>query len=165
MTEKTDIAALRGEVPAISNLFEAGKFIAKVLDQLEAERQRADELEQSNDRIRQRWVDEVSNNCDAGKCINELEAELAALRGEQEPVAIVNKLMFSDVSLTAQGKNLNLPDGTQLFTRQPKPVVVLPAEFFTATQNMRGMFELSEECMCGITTGLEAAGIVVKGGE
>lgn len=42
MTDTTDIKALRGEVPGIPNLFDAGRLIAKLFDQLEAERQRAD---------------------------------------------------------------------------------------------------------------------------
>ncbi|KAB8307619.1 hypothetical protein EH227_16670 [Rouxiella chamberiensis] len=42
MTDTTDIAALRSEACGISRLFEAEKFIEKVIGLLEAERQRAD---------------------------------------------------------------------------------------------------------------------------
>lgn len=45
-----------------------------------------------------------------------------------------------------------------------KPVV-LPKEFFDVGQNSRGMFELSEDCMCGVVAAIKAAGGTVKDGE
>ncbi len=146
-----------------------------ILDQLEAERQRADKAE-SYARERD------SENESIALTVGRLRLELAALRGEQEPVTMEDLrdavaemsggLTMEWRETTSKGHhgvpfiNFNsLHRIVSKFTRQPKPVVVLPTEFFTATQNTRGMFELSEECMCGITTGLEAAGIVVKDGE
>lgn len=70
MTDTTDIKALRGEVPEITNLFDAGKFISKVLDLLEAERQRLELVREQRD-------NELRTN-------SQLEAELAALREKYE---------------------------------------------------------------------------------
>ncbi len=112
--------------------------LKRALDQLEAERQQREAAEE----------------------------ELAALRGEQEPVAIVNKLMFSDVSLTAHGKNLNLLDGTRLFTSQPKPVVVTrPPMDDPYHKNLTTWIDGFNYASKGYDDALEAAGIVVKDGE
>ena len=112
MTDKTDIAALRSEACEISRLFEAERFIEKVIGLLEAERQRADDRAKENYR----------NKCDVDNCmetIANLEAELAALKGEQVPVGIVRKVQ--------QGLHVTLyqsiPEGTELFTAHQKPVI------------------------------------------
>lgn len=100
-------AALTGNEPSFEETEELTcdvmSALRSSLSQLEAERQRADELASSNDRYRQKWVDLILDNCDAGKCIKDLEAELAALRGEQEPVADnVHPSMINSVTVLSK---------------------------------------------------------------
>ncbi len=57
-------------------------------EQLEAERQRADELQAEVDRVKQKSRNRLQGPCKAGDERDKAEAELAALKGDQVPVAI-----------------------------------------------------------------------------
>lgn len=151
MTDTTDIKALRESAESIMNLLEnlagyepqdidmdsvelrfedengfdtgcdisivdtakqSADIIRTLLDQLEAERQRADDCNKSAEYSAATNKSVVAANC-------RLQEELAALKGEQVPVGIVRKVQ--------QGLHVTLyqsiPEGTELFTTQQKPVV------------------------------------------
>lgn len=126
MTDKTDIAALRSEACEISRLFEAERFIEKVIGLLEAERQRADEL-QAEQKQHDAQIEQMEGKIQLltvcfrlkTKHCEKANAELAALKGEPVPVGIVRKVQ--------QGLHVTLyqsiPEGTELFTAPQKPVV------------------------------------------
>ncbi len=85
---------------------------------LKAERQRADALQTERDEFRRRLKIERSILEDADK-------ELAALKGDQVPVALVDERRGSGgFCLTQYGRRLNLQHGTELFTAPQKPVVL-----------------------------------------
>jgi hypothetical protein len=172
MTDKTDIAALREECAqwvkdnfgdlidtrmaenVDGNDYTAWDMLVlwrawrHLSGQLEAERQRGD--------YRQQVIDQRNAECDR------LIAELAALRGKQEPVGFTN-----DKGLEALSKGYMVtitPDDrllspAPLFTRQPKPVVVLPKSHYVAGCADKFMSERE------VQGAMLAAGIVVKDGE
>lgn len=140
MTETTDIKALRNEAYGISRLFEAEQFIEKVIVMLEAERQQREAA----------------------------EAELAALRGAQEPVAWTDAEELRDVEKHGWGYLFKIDPAnpytdprrqTMVYRRQPKPVVVLPKSHYVAGCADKFMSERE------VQEAMQAAGIVVKDGE
>lgn len=208
MTETTDIKALREALAASTDFVNAeittgGKadlqmwldvvypeFTAKIIkelielrDQLEAERQQREAAERvasarltaidSTHKNRVMWRDRAEKS----------EAELAALRGTQEPVGKFagwglycaetdefGSWLYSrprkdtDDAITQHGY-VNV----ELFTHPPKPVVVLPKRHLGIVQNghavmvpYSGGHWLNKTA---VIESLEAAGIVVKDGE
>ena len=142
MPTSTDIAALRSEAFGISRLFEAEKFIEKVIGLLEAERQRTENWKASfeNERIR----------------ADKLAAHIDALKGDQVPVAVVDIQhgradgnLFA-VTLTKAGHALK-DDVYELFTAPQKPVVLLNS----STVMSRGY----------VVKQIEAAGCTVESNE
>lgn len=113
MTDTTDIAALRREVCGISRLFEAEKFIEKLIGLLEAERQRAERGEAAAAIIQQMY--------------NEL-------KGDQVPVAVVElndnltvAEIVGDIPRRKAVRELYegaLVIGQELFTAPQKPVAL-----------------------------------------
>ncbi|MGP9420813.1 hypothetical protein ACT3RT_17665 [Ewingella sp. AOP9-I1-14] len=109
------------------------------------------------------------------------EGELAELRGEQEPVGLIKRKtpLLSDGAFRYSFiSDVNLPLDTELFTRQPKPVVVLPAELdfdcelekgegydFDEEPWARGRVDGFNEALQQCDKLMRAAGIVVKDGE
>lgn len=88
MTDTTDIAALRVEIdtPGIGSVAQLRKLAHSILDKLEAERKRADELQTEVDRVKQQSRNRLQGLCKAGDERDKAEAELAALKGDQVPV-------------------------------------------------------------------------------
>lgn len=123
MTDTTDIAALRREALTLDRMFKAERFIGKILDQLEAERQRADAV--------CRDIRIQANDLKSAQTVNRaLQAEIAALKGEQVPVAwrhdsdiLCHKVVtMSEVvakSWVDKGRSV-----TPLYDRPQKPVVL-----------------------------------------
>ena len=166
MTEKTDIEALRDKLElALKDLTERltdchrlnfcmdelsafTAFSSTVIDQLEEERQKREVAEE----------------------------ELAALRGEQEPLAWTDVEELRDVEKHGCGYLFKIDPATpytdprrqiMVYRRQPKPVVVLPAYRCSPDMHTKQYFET-----IGFNLGLdaskaaiEAADIVVKDGE
>lgn len=93
-------------------------IIVALFDMLEAERQQREAAEKEL-RIRSHQL------VKADALVEDLEAELAALRGEQEPVGYTSESALSDVCCdeTAMFGPPNVVGDIPLFTRQPKPVV------------------------------------------
>lgn len=165
MTDTTDIKALRaGLTEQIDHMECYGgkgwvsqediRSILNALDQLEAERQRAADL-----------VLHVNTQANMRE---KAEEEIAALKCEQVPVAWqsvstsrCNRMvtLHKEMAEDWERKGFTV---VPLFTAPQKPVV-LPAEFYSAVQNNDGMFELSENCMCAISSAI--AGGSVKDGE
>jgi len=169
MTDKTDIPALRDKHElALKDLTERltecnrlnfcmdelsafAAFSSSVIDQLEAERQ-------------QREV---------------AETELAELRGEQEPFGYAFDDRAGNLQITRYKPTLahdHKVEIVELFTRQPKPVAVLPAELDFDCELENGEGDEEEEWLRGRVAGfneaikqcddlMRAAGIVVKDGE
>ena len=119
MTDTTDIEALRRRSNNLRTADQTDAFIDLLLGKLEAERQRADAADSR--------LHEVSVHC------ANVEAELAALKGDQVPVALIDDRQGSGgFYLTIYGKKLNLKHGTELFTHPHLPVV-LPQPFAVRT--------------------------------
>ena len=152
MTEKTDIAALRRRSNNLRTADQTDAFIDLLLDKLEAERQQ---------RV-------------------EAEAELAAPRGEQEPVAYMYRdNLHSDArfSLTPKISNWSREDISEyeiaeipLFTRQPKPVVVLPPrksakDYVDDEFTNADLAAIYNAARLELKVRIQNAGIVVKDGE
>lgn len=153
MTDKTDIAALRSAAANIIGLLtaaghetfsldKAADFFDDVFRLLEAERQRGDKEEALNKHLdlAVRAAEGVANSL--RRQAEKAEEELAALRGEQEPVTMDDlRDAVAEMSgglpmewreTTSKGHhgvpfiNFNsLHRIVSKFTRQPKPVVVL----------------------------------------
>ncbi len=140
--------------------------IIALLDQLEAERQRAVEMHVGLE-------SEISHSNRCIAKINTLEAELAALKGEQVPVAEIKFSPSTDKHPCVYwfGKqDRDFPVGTQFFTAPQKPVV-LPDKIPDALYQL-----LFDECggfvECDLNTNKVwqafkalAAGGIVKDGE
>ena len=136
MTDTTDIKALRAESANLMILLHkeeigvevtltSAKFFDDVFRLLEAERQRADNKAKENYR----------NKCDVDNCmetIANLEAELAAMKGDQVPVAYTDKLSLETLQgngmacMWKQGQGAEWREQIALFTAPQKPVVLLP---------------------------------------
>jgi len=132
MTDKTDIPAMGKLIKQLSKakadcqksfyLTPAQvEIVIGIAEQLEAERQRAD--------YRQQVIDQRNAECDR------LIAELAALRGKQEPVAWTDAEELRDVEKHGCGYLFKIDPANpytdprrqiMVYRRQPKPVVVLP---------------------------------------
>lgn len=139
MTDKTDIKALREQAETAKvcgGMFAiSGEQALSLLDQLEAERQRADRyhfvamsaLEAQAEISEQLGISE--DECDGSpeqihEKIEMLQTELAALKGDQVPVALIDERQGSGgFCLTQHGRRLSLKHGTELFTAPQKPVV------------------------------------------
>jgi hypothetical protein len=95
--------------------------ILALLDRLEAERQPAD----ANEPVRCEGAPQhVHDMIDLQETIDELRAEIAALKGDQVPVALVDERQgCGGFCLTQHGRSLNIPHGTELFTAPQKPVL------------------------------------------
>lgn len=123
---------------------------------LEAERQRADDRAKENYR----------NKCDFDNCmetIANLEAEIAALKGEQVPVVWKvttpsGSIVFHTEEQDMDGHSYYGNTVTPLFTAPQKPVV-LPAGFYA--DNDDALLIGRDDAIAAI----EAAGGIVKGGE
>ena len=185
MTDTTDIKALRNKFgnklptpeqarerftellssPHGTSWFLAPHAIA-LLDALEAERQRADEAVKVKDNDEQTalyWA----------KIAAEALAEIAALKGGQVPVALVDERQGSGgFCLTQHGRRLNLPHGTELFTGPQKPVV--PVGFlFVVEATGAVIYSIADAAIEGTQligkiygdAAIEAAGGVVKDGD
>lgn len=129
MTDATDIAALRSLCESAKDcgyahhVYVDGRLLESILDQLEAERLRADDRAKENYR----------NKCDVDNCmeaIANLESELASLKGEQVPMACE-----SDEVICSWGRDNHINGGADrlrnviksainLFTAPQKPVVL-----------------------------------------
>lgn len=94
-----------------------------LLDQLEAERQRAAGSEEELHKAlhREKAVE---------RKLLAAQEEIVALKGEQVPVALVDERQGSGgFCLTQFGQRLNLQHGTELFTAPQKPVVCLKSGY------------------------------------
>lgn len=133
MTDTTDIKALRERLISADSVEELHSFAIYLIDQLEAERQRADVAEKERDRIDrrnaemnstlERWAVERAENAN----------EIAELKGDQVPVAVMDIQhgradgnLFA-VTLTRAGHALK-DDAYELFTAPQKPVVLPSSE-------------------------------------
>ena len=143
MTDTTDIKALRSEAANIIGLLtaeghqsfsldKAADFFDDVFRLLESERQRADHnkvmqfaAEDVSASALRGWSSEGIKLHAATEEIKRLTAELAALKGEQEPVGIfVSTCAGRHISWLSGASKLQL--GDKLFTAPQKPVVLLP---------------------------------------
>lgn len=164
-----------GEVAIESNrLFHEKKAL---LDQLEAERQRVVELEEHSKKLyegfhqeRQRADDRAKENyrnrCDVDNCmetIANLEAELAALKGDQVPVAFTAARWLDtrcklSVWTDRESAVMEIGDNSkvaELYGRPQNPVV-LPSPYY----GDRHCLDKRE-----VIAAIEAAGGIVKDGE
>lgn len=96
MTDKTDIAALRGRLIAIADVEELHSFAIYLIDQLEAERQRAD----ANEPARCEGVPQhVHDMIDMQETIDELRAEIAALKAKLANPIVLPKRSVDEVMI------------------------------------------------------------------
>jgi hypothetical protein len=182
MTETTNIDALRermmqqreAELTGKTPTFEECELLVCDLlraltlsnNQLEAERQRTCEMTEQ-------YLDRNSALSSAALRYEKAEKEIAALRGTQEPVAWRITTSSGDVVIHREEQDLaahsyygNIVE--PLFTRQPKPVVVLPAKSshsLSASSNHRSYGDGFNKALEKIRPILESAGIVVKDAE
>lgn len=124
MTETTDIAALWRQSHSLRTPDQTDAFIDKVLNLLEAERQRADAMQSERDEFRRRLKLERSILEDADK-------ELAALKGGQVPVAVVE---LND-NLTVAEIRGDIPR-RKAVRELYEGALVLGQELFTAPQKL-----------------------------
>lgn len=187
MTDTTDIAALReaSEIGESSDYMTWPKVdpakLKRALDQLEAERQRADELKQLRDSWRESAYSNTHRAEKAEASVGVLEGIIArkefdALKVDQVPYAYVVRRDAGDLFYASKcksqaewdAKNHN-GDLCSLFTAPQNPVV-LPE---TYEPRMGGNYEIE---LVGVPDGevylvsdvkaaIEAAGGVVKDGE
>lgn len=147
MTDTTDIKALReqaetskvcGGIFAIS-----GEQALSLLDQLEAERQRAD----ANEPVRCEGVPQhVHDMIDLQETIDELRAELAELKGEQVPVAFTAARWLDtrcklSVWTDRESAVMEIGDNSkvaELYGRPQKPVVLPQAHKVRAGVTLTG---------------------------
>ncbi|QMV50924.1 hypothetical protein [Ewingella americana] len=164
----------------------------QALDQLEAERQQREAAEKERDELksahgnmivrcallRQR-PDLPVDRIPAYEALVKAQEELAALRGTQEPVAWTDEQELRDMAKDGCAYLFKVDPANpytdprrqiMLFTRQPKPVVVLSDCTFEAVSHMAHWYS-EGECVAWVS-GVEhaknqmlAAGIVVKDGE
>lgn len=142
MTDTTTVASLKKQIDT------AADIIRDLTDRLEAERQRADDRAKENYR----------NKCDVDNCmetIANLEAEIAALKGDQVPVGFAVMDENHDWHIDFCGKEHALSHGDSLFTAPQKPVV-LPSPYY----GDRHCLDKRE-----VIAAIEAAGGIVKDGE
>lgn len=86
MTDTTDIASLKKQIET------AADIIRDLTDKLEAERQRVADLVREKENATYEWGEAQSNYDSAKSKIRSLEAELAALKGDQVPVVLPEDL-------------------------------------------------------------------------
>lgn len=152
-------AAIKSLTDSVTNKDWAyGPAVKTVLDALrEAEKERDDLLNQefqqrlANAEHQLEMKDLAISNIRASRMaqFRKRKTAEAALRSAQEPVGVIKK--DNDAVYGYAHFRKMLPVGTELFTRQPKPVVVL----HSSTVMSRGY----------VVKQIEAAGIVVKDGE
>lgn len=153
------------DISIVDTAQKSADIIRSLLNQLEAERQRADEM-----RVGLESGISHSNRCISK--INTLEAELASLRGEQEPVAwikcgeVTTEPTTADVWIREMNEGYGY-DVEVLCKRQPKPVVVLPKRMEWSYQDTTTQAEvyMYNEALSAAKLTIEAAGIAVKDGE
>lgn len=180
MTDKTDIGALRRRSNNLRTADQTDAFIDLLLDKLEAEHQQREAAEKErDDLLNQEFQQRLANaehqlemkdlairNVKASRMAQfrkrkAAEAELAELRGEQEPVAWLNDAYLSRGVVDGEaGKDDAGPGYVPVYReRQPKPVVVLPKSHYVAGCADKFMSERE------VQGAMLAAGIVVKDGE
>lgn len=98
--------------------------VINLLDKLEAERQRADDEAALNKHLDLAIRQNEGINNNLRRRAVRAEAEIAALKGDQVPVALVDERQgCGGFCLTQHGRRLNIPHGTELFTAPQKPVL------------------------------------------
>lgn len=127
MTDTTDIKALREKFETLSQIGDFYYFAKYLLDQLEAERQRAVKLDDRAKCAEAERDKNIAWHSKQWKRPNELEAELAALEGDQVPVGFIHHLDVAE--LKAGGDAEIKPHKTAdwqipVFTAPQKPVVL-----------------------------------------
>lgn len=137
MTDTTDIKALRAETWDLHTMQDATEFANRLLDLLEAERQRAERAKSALDsmtrqrdeveRLRVVLCDDKENLID--KCI-ERDKEIAALKGDQVPFAYAYHRDTGVWWLSLEKPKLpGYTEVRELFTAPQKPVV-LPSPYY-----------------------------------
>lgn len=177
MGEKVDLANtalhFHKELGEMADAFKhAALLLFSVQDQLEAERQRADDLQHAD------YLTWHAASCKTHAENQRLKAEIAALRGAQEPVVLTDDTVLdwgyrNDIKGDASKLRCMIDDAASLsnyqISRQPKPVVVLPSiteERFQRYDEMHDITVFDEDVYVPeVIAILEAAGIVVKEGE
>lgn len=192
MTDKTDIAVLMRDMrdladrivecqgensdgEEIIHLYDQSDTTFKaqnillVLNAFEAERQRADNANDGWLKViaERDAAEQKSRNYE--QVVHGLAEEIAALKGDQVPVALVDERQRGGgFCLTQHGRRLNLPHGTELFTAPQKPVVLPTAK---STWHRAGYPEDSayergyNAGLADSAEAIEAAGGIVKDGE
>ncbi|PKB90954.1 hypothetical protein A8A01_03345 [Ewingella americana] len=178
MTDTTDTKALRVEIAElrleIAKAYDRIipetkihiKLLERILDQFEAERQQREAAEKECVRIdaRNAELNSTLERWSVGRAENANEIE--ALRGAQEPVGLIKRktpLLSDGAFRYSLISDVNLPLDTELFTRQPKPVVDL-------TNVLKVPYRISGQSFAAydsddLHAALEADGIVVNDGE
>lgn len=147
MTDTTDIKALREALCKLKSVEGLRTLAAELIDQFEAERQRADYLQRING-IQETTIEVFRHK------------ELAELKGDQVPVGI-----FAGTDECSEVRHISwlsgaskLQAGDKLFTAPQKPVVLPQA----TTHSFSGEpFYTKDQILAAI----EAAGGIVKDGE
>lgn len=171
MTDTTDIKALREKFETLSQIGDFYYFAKDLLDQLEAERQRAESVDA-------RIVELEKGEKYWFKEFKQAEAELAALKGDQVPVGVYNQHLFNlEGSAVLFSINKSVESGfvsesgdltrnhAYLFTAPQKPVVLpMPFDINVAGERVDwkgGDYYDRDDVLAAI----EAAGGIVENGE
>lgn len=175
MTDTTDIKALRRQAEtakACGGIFSiSGEQALSLLDQLEAERQRADKNGKMLERV-------AGQRDQAFADIEKAETELAALKGDHVPVAVIQ---FSKHRELPDGSKPDwnempkvlscnwLPDGTYDVYLHPQKPVVLPSLTIGEVMHRSGFDREYAEGWVSANDNaireIKAAGGIVKDGE
>lgn len=175
MTDTTDIKALRAETWDLHTMQDATEFSNRLLDLLEAERQRADRnkvmqlaAEDVSASALRDWSSEGIKLHAANEEIKRLTAEISELKGEQVPVEEADYTRYSCgccgfESLHRTTKcpecNYHKIESEPLYTAPQKPVVLLPvAEDYPIAWSAASV-------LADVKAAIEAAGGIVKDGE
>lgn len=148
--------------------------ILALLDQIEAERQRADDEQELNKHLDLANRASEGVNASLRRQVEKAEAELAALKGEQIPVAWITwhqgfrapddcEEYLNAYTYATKEKSCDGSDAIPLFAHPAKPVVVLPkirdSKYWNGVEIRCDKYQLDVQAV------LETAGIVVKDGE
>lgn len=163
MTDTTDIKTLREKFETLSQIGDFYYFAKDLLDQLEAECQRADVAE---GKLRS----EVTKSLLTTDCMRKAYRKIAEMEGEQEPIAYLTRHIgcrapddceeYLEVS-DKDGVSVNGEYAIPVFTSPPKPVLLppLPAAIGDFTESaMKAVRRMD-------IAAIEAAGGIVKDGE
>jgi len=129
MTDATDIEALRRRSNDLRTADQTDAFIDLLLDKLEAERQRAVKLDDRAKCAEAERDKNIAWHSKQLKRANDLEAELAALKGDQVLVAYTDTLSLETLQgngmacMWKQGNGAEWREQIPLFTTSQKPVV------------------------------------------